>query len=104
MKLRKANSYQQRAADKAARLLADAMVCVIVADCPKLKRKIRSAIASAVGAVRHMGRRVMHSRPVYGVLHVTNTDRRQFTAVEKTAQPSPGLAPGRVITLTRKQS
>lgn len=53
-----------------------------IAKCPKLTRKIERAVASARGAVAHAHARLAHSRPVYGVLHLTNSDRRQFREVE----------------------
>jgi hypothetical protein len=81
MKIRRANSYQVRACERANQLLRDALACARTADCPKLVRRIRAAIASGGGAQRHIQRRVM-SRQVFGVLHVSNTDRRQFRNVE----------------------
>lgn len=81
MKLRRANSYQKRACDRASELLSDALLCARTADCPKLTRRIRAAIASAGGAQRHMRRRVM------GVLHPMRADRRAFDHVESPKRP-----------------
>jgi hypothetical protein len=77
-----ANSYEARGAARALELLHDALLCANTAHCPRLARAIRHAIASARGAQRHMVRR----RRVYGVLHVTNTDRAAFRHVEKPAR------------------
>lgn len=85
MKIRPATSYQRQAAVKSAELLAAALMCARVADCPKLCAKIRRAIASAGGAVRHVNHRLARSRRVYGVLHLTRADRTAFANVERPA-------------------
>ncbi len=81
MKLRRANTYQKRACDRAEQLLRDALLMARTADCPKLTRRIRGAIASAGGARRHMQRRVM------GVLHPMRADRQAFEHVESPKRP-----------------
>lgn len=82
MKIRRATPYMRRAAQQSARLLADALTCARVAQCPKLIIRIEAAVSSAGGAVRHIERRLARTRPVMGVLHVTNSDRRAFAAVD----------------------
>lgn len=97
MKIRPASEYQVRAAHRAEKALQEALVCAKVAGCPKLVPKIRKALKSAGGAVRHVhhrrnrtdatGRAIDSRGRVYGVLHVTNTDRRQFAHVESPPRP-----------------
>src|SRR3990172_12948022 len=57
MKIRPASAYQVRAAAKSAALLADALTCAQVANCPKLARAIRFAVGSAKGARTHILKR-----------------------------------------------
>lgn len=76
MKMRPANLYQRRAVKRASELLRDALIMARTANCPRLTKRIRLAIASAGGAARHMERRV------FGVLHVMRADRSAFANVE----------------------
>lgn len=98
MKLRPANSFQVRAVETAETLLRDALTGARLADCPKLCEAIRHAINSCGGAIRHAKRRqdrTRASRPPYGVLHVTRTDRSAFANIEQ-PEPSPAPAIGQV--------
>lgn len=81
MKLRRCSSYQFRAAQECEKKLCEALALAKIADSPKLLPKIRKAIKSAGGAVRHASRR-LNARPVYGVLHPMRDDREAFANVE----------------------
>ena len=79
--LRRCNTYQLRCAEKCVQLLSDALTLAKMADSPRTAMRIRAALKSAGGAVRHAHRR-FYARQTLGVLHVTNTDRHAFDDVE----------------------
>lgn len=58
MKIRAADSSQLFHLADARKLLTQARHHAIEADCPKLTKKIRSALKSLGGAERHMGHRL----------------------------------------------
>ena len=86
--LRRCSTYQKRAAEQCEALLRDALKLAKIADSPRTIQRIRLAIKSAGGAVRHAHRR-FNARPTLGVLHVTNSDRRAFDHVEQPVEPLP---------------
>ena len=89
MNIRPASQFQLRAVEKSRRLLSDALTCAKAADCPRLCRRIRAAISSAKGAVRHANKRAARTaghRQIYGVLHPMRADRVAFQHVEKPAR------------------
>ena len=57
-KIRPATEVQRMACIHARDLLARALRELDVADCPQTKKKVRSAIKSCDGAIRHLYRRL----------------------------------------------
>lgn len=76
-----ANSYQVRAAETAEAMLRDALTVAKLAGCPKLCAKIRRAVASARGAVRHVQKRKL-AKKNYGVLRIVEPNAWSCSNVE----------------------